>query len=53
MASDTPIELNLEPVFKVMDFMNIPKEDQFYCLRLVQKAYHESIKIMLDKRKKK
>jgi hypothetical protein len=52
MASETPIEINLIPVFKVMDFYKIPESDKLYCMRLIQNAYHASLKVALSKRKK-
>ena len=51
MAEYQPIDLNLTPVFKVMDAVGIRDEDQLYCLDLVQKAYHEVLKITREKKK--
>lgn len=51
MAEYQPVDLNLVPVFKVMDAVGIEKSDQLYCLDLVQKAYHEVMKIERAKNK--
>jgi len=50
MAEYQPIDLNLMPVFKVMDVVGIRKEDQLFCLDLVQKAYHKVLKIKRQKK---
>jgi len=51
MASETPVDLNLIPVFKMMDFMGVKKMDQLYCVSLIQKAYHEALKVAMRKKK--
>jgi len=51
MADFQPVDLNLLPVFKVMDAVGIDKEDRLYCVDLVQKAYHEVLKIEREKKK--
>ena len=51
MADFQPIDLNLLPVFKVMDIVGVDKEDRLHCLDLVQKAYHEVLKVTRDKKK--
>jgi len=51
MAEFQPIDLNLLPVFEVMDVIGIAREDQLYCVDLVQKAYHEVLKIEREKKK--
>jgi len=51
MADFQPVDLNLLPVVEVMDIVGVDKEDRLYCLDLVQKAYHEVLKVTRDKKK--
>ena len=51
MAECQPIDLNLMPVFKMMDLVGIRKEDQLFCLDMIQKAYHEVQQVARDKKK--
>jgi len=36
-------------IYKLMDEVGIKKEDRLYCLRLIQKAYGETMKFMRAK----
>jgi len=49
MAEYQPVSLNLMPVFKVMDIIGIEKEDQLYCIDMIQKAYHDVLKVTRKK----
>lgn len=51
MAECQPVDLNLMPVFEVMDIVGIKKEDQLFCLDMIQKAYHEVLKVERNKKK--
>ena len=44
------VGLRLEPVFKVMELMGIDKEDQLFCMELVQRAHHAIIEGYKDKK---
>ena len=44
------IALRLEPIFKVMDLMNIHKNDQLYCIDLIQKMDHTMKDVYKDKK---
>jgi len=50
IAEHQPIDLNLMPVFEMMNLVGIEKEDQLYCLDLVQKTYHEVLKVQRKKK---
>ena len=50
MADYMPIELNLMPVFKMMDIVGIEKKDQLYCIDLIQRAYHEVLQVTRQKK---
>ena len=48
MGPRGPAELNLIPVFKVMEMRGI--EDKERCLELIQTVYHLDLKWMYDSR---
>lgn len=52
MGQVGPVDIKLEPVFKVMDLMGVRQEDQMFCIEMIQKAYHRIIKLQMDKKKK-
>jgi len=39
-----PVDLNLEPVFKMMELKRIRPEDREWCLDLIQSAYRAAIR---------
>ena len=51
MAECQPIDLNIVPVLGVMDLVGIRKEDQLFCMDMIQKAYHEVQQVERDKKK--
>ena len=51
MGQAGPVDLQLEPIFKVMDLMNIKKENRLFCMDMIQKAYHSVIKKRREKKK--
>ena len=51
MAECQPIDLNIVPVLGVMDLIGIRKEDQLFCMDMIQKAYHEVQQVERDKKK--
>ena len=50
MGSSRPIGLNLVPVFEVMDRLGIDKADQMQCVDMIQAAYNEVLKAMVEKK---
>ena len=50
MADYTPVELNLMPVFKIMDLVGIKEDDKLYCMDLVKMAYHYILQRNKDKK---
>ena len=50
MAEHTPVDLNLMPVFKMMDIVGIKKQDRLFCLDMIQKAYHEVMRATRQKK---
>ena len=45
------VGLQLEPIFRVMELMKVDKDDQMFCLDLVQKVHHAMIETYKDKQK--
>ena len=50
MGQAGPVDLRLEPVFRVMTLVGIKKEDQLFCIDMIQKAYHSVIKKQREKK---
>ena len=50
MGPAGPVDLKLESVFKIMDLIGIEKEDQLFCVDMIQKAYHSAIEKRREKK---
>lgn len=50
MGQAGPVDLKLEPVFKIMDLVGIKQEDQLFCIDIIQKAYHSVLKKQREKK---
>jgi len=49
MGQMGPIDIMIEPIFRVMSAMDIDEADHLLCLDLIQKAYHEILNLKRSK----
>jgi len=53
MGSAGPVDLLLEPIFKIMELFKVDKEDQLFYIDMIQRAYHNMLEVRRERRKGK